>query len=359
MMAVAYIVGAQPALACTAINVIAKDGSVVAGRSMEWAEDMEWTLTYVPGETAYSLGAPADLGLPEKPMTTQHAVVGIKPGVAEGDVLLEGTNAAGLTMSGNFLPGFTQYQKVTKDDTGYVSIYTFGLWSLGSFATVDELRQGISGVKVWWDGKKIAGASPDIHFVFTDESGDSLIVEFVDGEQRLYDNIVHTLTNAPTYDWHLSNLRNYLDLSATADTALNVGTADVTSLGQGGGLLGIPSDYTPPSRFVKSAYLQYFASKPKNATEATSVAGHLLNTVDIPHGVVRSQEGADTVIDYTQWVVLKDLSNKRMLIADYANRTNFLTLDLEAIFQQGEPIAIRVSDLPYPGGEAVPLSTAK
>ena len=35
------------AMACTAINIQAKDGSVVAGRTMEWAyNNMEWTMLF-------------------------------------------------------------------------------------------------------------------------------------------------------------------------------------------------------------------------------------------------------------------------------------------------------------------------
>ena len=43
-------------------------------------------------------------------------------------------------MSGNFLPGFTEYQTVTPQDKSYVSILGFGAWALGQFATVGELR---------------------------------------------------------------------------------------------------------------------------------------------------------------------------------------------------------------------------
>jgi hypothetical protein len=36
------------------------------------------------------------------------------------------------------------------------------------------------------------------------------------------------------------------------------------------------------------------------------------------------------------------------MIADYAHRTSFVTLDLEPIFAQTKPTSVKISDLPYP-----------
>ena len=51
------------------------------------------------------------------------------------------------------------------------------------------------------------------------------------------------MTNAPTYDWHLINLRNYLNLSNQTTTRVKISDAidpsqnkdiqDINSLGQG------------------------------------------------------------------------------------------------------------------------------
>lgn len=176
-------------------------------------------------------------------VTSKYAVVGVKPGIIPGDTLLEGQNSAGLGMSGNFLPGFTEYQTVTPQDKGYVSILGFGAWALGQFATVSELRQALPGIKVWADDTLQSGPTPPtLHFVFTDKSGASIVVEFVDGQQRIFDNVARVLTNAPTYDWHLSNIRNYINLSTVAASSVRVRETNVTALGQGGGLVGLPGD---------------------------------------------------------------------------------------------------------------------
>ena len=52
--------------------------------------------------------------------------------------------------------------------------------------------------------------------------------------------------------------------------------------------------------------------------------------------------------DYTQWVAIKDLTNNRLLIADYAHRTSYLTIDLNQIFAQDKPASALITGLPYP-----------
>ena len=253
-------------------------------------------------------------------------------------------------MSGNFLPGFTEYQTVTKDDRNYVSVLTFGSWALGNHATVAELRAALPGIKVWADSSLPSGPTPPtIHMVFTDRSGDGMIVEYVGGELHIYDNAAHVLTNAPTYDWHLLNVRNYLNLSTMGVSSREIGAVNVTALGQGGGMMGLPGDFTPPSRFVRAAFMRHWITPPKDADEAIQAIDHILNTVDIPIGIAQSEDNGQVVSDYTQWVAIKDLTRNRLLIADYAHRTSFI-VDRPRHDLRARPSrrSILVTDLPYP-----------
>lgn len=339
------------ALACTAVDIVARDNSVIAGRTMEWAFEMDWTLRSFPKGAEIALTAPAALGLPERKVAAAHAFVGVSAEIIPGGAVLEGQNDAGLGMSGNFLPGFTEYQEVTAEDQNYVSILRFGEWALGMHGSVAELRAALPGIKVWADASLPSGPTPPtIHMVFTDRSGAGMIVEYVGGVLQIRDNAAHVLTNAPTYDWHLLNLRNYLNLSTMGVMQRATGRTTLTALGQGGGMTGMAGDYTSPSRFVRAAFLRENVERPADAAAAAQAVAHILNTVDVPMGVVQSAEGSEVATEYTQWVALKDLTNDRLMIADYAHRTTYLTLDLREIFAQTEPAAILVTDLLYPDG---------
>ena len=339
------------AYACTAIYLTAKDGTVIAGRTMEWAFDMQWELVAMPRGTQIDIAAPSALNLPSKKLSSKHAFVAVAPAILKGPpAFLEGQNELGLGMSGNFLPELTEYQTVTSQDENYVSILNFGRLVLGMFGTVKELRVELPKYKVWFDPNEVKGlpTPPWLHFVFTDRSGESIVVEFIKGQMMIHDNLAKVLTNSPTYDWHLLNVRNYLSLSNQGRGSVIVNGTNVTEIGQGGGLLGLPADYTPPSRFVRATYLNRFATQPDESSDATQLMAHLLNNVDIPLGVAKSTDGKQTVSDYTQWVAIKDLSHNKMRIADYANRTNYLQIDLNRVFKSNKAMTWPIKALPYP-----------
>ena len=125
----------------------------------------------------------------------------------------------------------------------------------------------------------------EIHYTIYDKTGAGIIIEFTNKGRTVYENTVGVCTNSPPYDFHMINLRNYVELNKTAHEALHLGGDVFTPLGQGSGLLGTPGDLTPPSRLVRAATLTHFADSVKTSDEVVNLAIHILNTVDIPHGV--------------------------------------------------------------------------
>ena len=335
--------------ACTAVDIQAKDGSIVAGRTMEWAYPMAWELLYIPVGSDYKLNAPDNLKLAPIPIKSKYGVVAIASGLAS-DAILDGQNSAGLAFSGNFLPGFTQYQEVSKKDKYYVSIFDFGKFVLGNFATVAEAKSELSKYKVWTPPKSpTLPTPPTLHVLLTDKSGQTLVIEFINGQMKFFDKTAGVLTNAPTYDWHLINVRNYLNLSNNAVGQINsLSHGNVTELGQGGGAIGLPGDYTPPSRFIRTTFLKSTASKTNNANEAVELTGHILNNVDIPLGVVSSKDNGKTISDYTQWVAIKDLSHNMLYFSDYNHRLNYVKIDLNQIFKKPQEFKLPIEKFNYP-----------
>jgi len=147
--------------------------------------------------------------------------------------------------------------------------------------------------------------------------GRSLVVEFIDGEMQISDNPIGVLTNAPKFDWHTTNLRNYINLSSINKGPATLDGTVLDPTGQGSGLLGLPGDWTPPSRFVRMALLKGFVKKPKTASLNVNLALHFLNNVDIPYGAVQENKGQE--FDYTQWAIVKDLSNGVLYYRVYKN----------------------------------------
>ncbi len=128
------------------------------------------------------------------------------------------------------------------------------------------------------------------------------------------------MTNAPTFDWHLTNLRNYIKLSPDNAEPTRLRGHKIEPLGDGSGMLGLPGDITPPSRFVRVAYYSNSLAPMKTAQEALNKAMRLHQTFYIAKGMSRQLTSDGSVyIEFTEWQVYSDLKNKRLHFSTYDN----------------------------------------
>ncbi len=160
------------------------------------------------------------------------------------------------------------------------------------------------------DIEKEFGTPLPLHFVINDPSGASLVVEYMHGEMRMFDNKVGVMTNSPNYDWHLLNLRNYANLTPEAGRPRSIDGVSLAPFGAGSGMLGLPGDFTPPSRFVRAVAFVNTMEPVKDAAEAVNAASRMLNNFDIPKGLVREGTPEDFHLGYTQWSVIGDMTHR-------------------------------------------------
>ncbi|KEI35881.1 choloylglycine hydrolase family protein [Allofrancisella frigidaquae] len=334
-------------IACTAVTLVDAKQHVVSGRTMEWGLDWDWRVIYIPKNTEQSLAAPADLVLPIQTYKSKYSILGTGIKNDHQTILIDGQNDQGLSVSANYLPNFTQYQKVSKNDNKYVSIIEFTTFILSEFANINQVRQALKEYKVWSDSTTMVdGISPELHFLITDKQGEGLVVEYVNGDVKLYDvnSNVKVMTNAPTYDWHLINLKNYLNLSNKTIVKVKISDfvednknkqktiQDINGLGEGNGFLGLPGDYSPPSRFVKVAILAYYSNNESPALESlvTKIA-HILHNVDIAKGTVVEKISDQTMYDHTAYTVIKDLDKNLLYLSSYSNPASSVMIDLNKL----------------------------
>jgi choloylglycine hydrolase len=156
-------------------------------------------------------------------------------------------------------------------------------------------------------------------------------VEYVGGELNIYDNPLGVMTNAPPFSWHIINLQNFVNLRPLSVTSENIAGINLTGVGQGTGMLGMPGDYTPTSRFIRAVALTQSAYSPKNAQEGANLAWHILNAFDISKGVVRGRTSDGAILsDYTMWTTVKDITNRIFYYRTYDN-LNIKKVDLKTL----------------------------
>lgn len=330
----AGLLASTSSLACTDVRIVAADGSPMTVRTMEFAVDLASEVQIVPRGVKVTSPAPNGAGLT---WTSKYGFVAMN--AFDQPVATDGLNEKGLGFGALYLPGETRYPEVQAgEEQRALSNARFGTWVLGNFATVDEVRDALRNVVVWGEPVPQLGSFSPLHYAIHDAGGKSLVIEFVDGKAHVYDNAVGVLTNSPTYDWHLQNLRNYANLTAVNAAPIKLGAVTYAGTGQGSGLHGLPGDPTPPSRFVMAAATAYLADKPKDAAEALIVATHLIDRVDIPKGLVRDYaNGGKPAADYTQWTTYRDHANKVYYWRSY-NDPGLKAVDLNSLnFDAGQP----------------------
>ena len=154
-----------------------------------------------------------------------------------------------------------------------------------------------------------------------DKSGKSLVIEPLDGKLVLYDNPLGVMANSPTFDWHMTNLRNYVALNPNNVPPVSIFGQTFKQLGQGSGMLGLPGDFTPPSRFVRAAVFSATAIPEKNADKGIQQVFHILNNFDIPVGAARDAHDGVIYSDYTMLTVARDSKNNRFFYHTYNDQT--------------------------------------
>ncbi|XP_068730675.1 bile salt hydrolase/transferase-like isoform X2 [Montipora capricornis] len=333
--------------ACTEIRLTAEDNSVIIGRTMEYGYELYSKLVVEPKGKTHSASVAEGCPPNQTPMSWTNKYEIAYLDAWNTFLPADGMNTAGLSVGPLLFPNFAQYEDVPSEQCGQaLSQSDFPPWLLGNFATVQQIRESMSSKSFpLVFGIEFNGQVYELHFSVTDKTGDGIIFEFTAEGRQIYNNTFGVLTNSPPYNYQLMNIRNYIELSKYNREPLVLGPDSFPATGQGSGLLGLPGDLTPPSRFVRVAALKEFATPPANNTEAVNLAFHILNSVDIPLGVVTNRTNGHS--EYTLWVVAKDLTNNAFYYRTYSDMTIRVAY-LNSV-QQGKMVSIPV-DRPISAG---------
>lgn len=332
------IVCCLPALqtdACTGIALTAKDGSYVQSRTIEWAnEALKSEYVVIPrGQQLVSYTPTGANGLTFK---ARYGTLGMA--VMQKEFIAEGINEEGLSAGLFFFPRYGEYMKYNPaHNKKTLADLQVVQWMLTQFKSIDEIKAAISSVH-------IAGLEPSsvVHWRIGEPNGRQVVLEFVDGKPNFYENTVGVLTNAPGFQWHLTNLNNYVNLFPGNAPSQQLSDLTLQFLGGNSGFLGIPGDATPPSRFVRAAF--YRATAPQKATgfETVHLCFHLLNNFDIPVGIEHKGNEIPDIPSATQWTSAIDLTNRKVYYKTAYNNTirciNLSDIDFGKVKYQSHPL---------------------
>ena len=260
---------------CTAITY--QSGCHYFGRNLDLEYAYQEAVTITPRNYHFRFRL-------QDTIANHYAMIGMATVVDGYPLYYEATNEKGLSMAGLNFPDIATYLPAKADKVN-VTPFEFIPWILGQCDTLASARDAVEKINLVNIPFSEAFPLTPLHWIISDKTGSITIEPMPDG-LHIFENPIGVLTNNPPFDYHLYNLRNYLNISPEPATN-RFSDFDIKPYSNGMGAIGLPGDFSSASRFVKAAFVKL--NSVSNADEVSSVSQffHILSSVAMPRGSVR------------------------------------------------------------------------
>lgn len=289
---------------CTRVIWPDANGSVLVGRNMDFHKDLMTNLWKQPRGIARDDGVEGAL--------TWISRFGSIIATAFDIISVDGLNEAGLGGHVLWLAESTygEFDRARPALSQAIWLQYF----LDNFATVAEAVDwiGKTNVQVVQMPDPTGGTPPAIHLALDDASGDSAIIEYIDGRPTVYHSRDYrVMTNSPTYDRQIELLERWQGL---------------------GGADPLPGDTLAEHRFARAAYYAGRLPRPNSRLESIASMFSVIRNAAQPF---RIPDPGKPDASQTIWQVVLDLTNKRYVF-ESTTRPDIVWVDLAALdFEAG------------------------
>ena len=270
---------------CTAIAYKTKDHYF--GRNLDYEFAYNQTVTVTPRNYPFTFRRTGE-------MKTHYAMIGMAYVQEDYPLYYDATNEKGLSIAGLNFPKNADYkpEQAGKDN---VAPFEFIPWILGQCANVGEAREKLSRLNMLNEDFSAALPLSPLHWIISDRE-ESIAVESVKEGLKVYDDPVGVLTNNPTFDYHITNLANYMSLSAEDPKNSFAKGLELSPYSRGMGSLGLPGDMSSASRFIKAAFTLANSVSGETEEESISQFFHILASVEQQRGCCKVEGGWEHTI---------------------------------------------------------------
>ncbi|MHC5268702.1 choloylglycine hydrolase family protein [Enterococcus sp. LJL98] len=314
---------------CTSIFTKTLNGEYILSRTMDFTFPLEAAPLFIPKDYQWVSEAT------KESFQSEYGFIGAGRLLGTTYFVADGVNEAGLSAAELYLPGEVQYNDVSDDSKTNVAPHELILWILGNCKSVAEVEEKIGSFNLMGLAAPLLNTVTPLHWIVTDQTGRCVVIEPTELDLRVKENPVGVMTNSPNIEWHISNLRNYLNVQPKQFKPRTFGSFVAEPFSQGTGTSGLPGGYTPPERFVRAAFFKEQITPAKNESQGINNAHHILNTVRIPKGIVVTD---NDLSDFSLYVGSMCNQTKTYYYTSYDNhQITKLVLD-DALLSQKEPV---------------------
>jgi choloylglycine hydrolase len=294
---------------CTSLTLAAANQINTLSRTMDFAFMLDPQLVFIPRN--YPMPSNSDGTL----TPAKYAMMGIG-GQSGSYVFADGVNEKGLACASLYFPGYARYHEDSLPDKTNLAPHEVVGWLLTNFASVAEVKDGFAQVNLLNRPVELLGVVTPLHWMITDSNGATIVIEPMAEGIKIYDHPLGVMTNSPDLTWHLTNVRNYIGVSPQKTPSITLNGVSFSPLGSGAGTPGLPGDYSPPSRFLRTLFGREAINDLSDEAACVNGAFHILAAVDIPKGSVIIDQGQ---IDFTQYTAAMVCNTGTYYVKTYDN----------------------------------------
>lgn len=269
--------------ACSSFSWETKDGRHLLGRTYDQFGDLaaNRVIGVPPGA-----GCSPSLHPEGEAPSGRYAYTGMAVLGFGEPILVDGVNAAGLMGALLHYPEYAVYPKKAEPEKTAVHPGRLLAWLLSRCAGVREAVEAMNAITLV--DEPIQGKPLPAHYILSDKTGETLVIEPDAGGVRIHRNTIGVLTNSPDYRWHRTNLRNFVGVTNLPKAPRTIAGHEIREFGERlGGGTGLPGDYSSPSRFVRMAFMKEYAVRGENEVDGVSRMFRAFAMADIPEGLAK------------------------------------------------------------------------
>ncbi len=308
-LALAALTVAPAAEACTRVVYQGPEGRVLTARTMDWSMPMLSNLWVFPRGMARN----GEAGPRSLEWTTKYGSL-----VVSGyDIAtVDGMNEAGLVANMQWL-----VSSAYPEDDGATPQLSMSLWAqyfLDNYATVAEAVADLAANPfhvVTKDVPMQPGRLTTVHLSLSDASGDSAILEWLDGELVIHHGPeFNVMTNDPPYDQQLALIGYWQGVNPREM---------------------LPGTTRAADRFVRARTYIDMVVQSDDPREAAAAAFSVIRNVSVPYGISTPDSPN---LSTTRWRVVADQKD-RLFYVESAISPNVFWVDLKNLdFSEGSDV---------------------
>lgn len=300
--------------ACTRVVYLGHGNDVVTARSMDWKVDVHTNLWIFPRGMKRS----GEAGPNSVKWTSKYGSV-----IASGYEIstTDGMNEKGLVANVLWLVE-SQYPKFDQTKPG-LTIAAWAQYALDNFATVSEAVEALRQETFTVVSDAVPGEDrlATLHLSLSDASGDSAIIEYIDGKQAIHHSRDYqVMTNSPTFDQQL---------------ALNAYWKQI------GGNVFLPGTNRAADRFARASFYVNAIPKSEDPVVALASVFSVIRNASVPFGISTPDQPN---ISSTRWRTVAD-HKRKLYFFESALTPNTFWVDLKAVDFSAETGKVKKLDL--------------